>query len=145
MYDIEILDMVFGLSSNGSTPQKRAESSSYRWIRSQDQLTLDSPKATGLGMSSVEALRIFGFDILKKCIEDAGVCICEPNEPSASLIRVRKRYQYTQTRLAFLAGVSPAEVSDAENPDTRTSMSIIIAICHVLKIDPRNISFVPYY
>lgn len=145
MYDRNDLRIVFGLSSNGSTPEKRAASSSYRWVRSQNQLALDSPKASGLGMSSPEALRIFGFDTLKKCIEDAGVCICKPNEPSASLIRVRERYQYTQARLAFLAGVSLAEIADAENSDTRTSMSILIAICNVLKMDPRNISFVLYY
>ena len=145
MYDRDVLRMVFGLGSSGATPLKRAENSSYKWVRSQDMLGLDGPNAKGLRMSSVEALEAFGFDTLVKCIENAGVCICKPDEPSASLIRVRKRLNYTQGKLAFLAGVSSIEVADAEDPNTKTPMSILVPICNALNIDPRNISFVLYY
>jgi len=140
-YDEDTLDLVFGKSSSGSTPERRAATSSYRWVRSQDMLALDSPKATGLKMSSVEALETFGFDVLLKCIEDAGVCICRLDEPAASLRRVRERLGYSQEKLAELAEVNVAGVRDAENARTKTSMDILVPICIALMINPLEISF----
>ncbi|MFH1047499.1 MAG: helix-turn-helix transcriptional regulator [Patescibacteria group bacterium] len=140
------LDYLFGADSVGDTPEERAQTSSRRWVRSQDQLSFDSTAAQGLRLSSVEALEIFGIDTLSQLLDyDSAIIVCSLDEPAASLVRCRERLGLSQTELAQRAGITVAQVQRAENTHTRNIIWVLDKICRVLGIDTKRISFERFY
>ena len=139
------LEFIFGPESTGDTPEERARTSVRRWCRSQDHLALvegsrDQSKA--LHLSSAEALEIFGLETLDEALEKrTAVIILNHSEPAASLRRVRIRLKMTREQLARKAGLEVRQIEDSESESTRTPMSTLIAICQVLELDPKRISW----
>lgn len=135
-----LLEIIFGEESAGDTPQERAATSVRTWVRGQDQLALMRPGATGLQMSSRQALKVYGLEKLYEAIDKgAAVIVCAQSEPSASLVRLRTARDMSQRELADLAGVDVQVVLDAENPAKRNSIHDLAKVFAVFKVDPLEI------
>jgi len=136
------LDVLFGSDSTGDTPEERAKTSRRMFVRSQDEIGEDRPTATGMKLTAEELVEIFDERILLDLAsEGQTIIVCEYNEPAASITNCRNRLGWNQQELARRAGLTPDEIADAENSDTRTSIWTLDKICRVLCIDTRRISY----
>lgn len=72
-----IFDSIFGKDSQGDTVEARASTSSSRFIRSQHQLSIWREGAQGRVLGATEALRQFGWEILKELADHSSVPFIE--------------------------------------------------------------------
>ncbi|MFC1787783.1 helix-turn-helix domain-containing protein [Patescibacteria group bacterium] len=141
----DLLDQVFGEDSTGQTPTERAKTSTRTWIRSQNELMIDSPEAKGLQMSAEQTLAIFGLPVLEEVQGKGWADIrIDHSEPAASLRRRRQKFGWTQERLAKVCCLSLTDVQDAEDPTTSTSMFVLDRICFRLELDLKRLSVKRY-
>lgn len=139
------LDWLFGKFSRGETELERAMTSTMLFVRSQDQLTLYTPSATGLLMTTFDVFSIFGTEVMEDVYNNGSAIIAQNHdEPALSIIRLRQKYRLTQKELAVKAGVSTAQVQDSENPNTRTPMMTLCKICLAIDIDPKKLSWISF-
>ena len=61
----EELDAVFGLESEGDTPEERSLTSKREFVRSQHQISIRQPDAPGRWFRANEILRLFGWETLR--------------------------------------------------------------------------------
>ena len=159
MNDRSLPEIVFGSESTGETALERAATTSRRWVRGQDHLTLYEEERHGavsrdeetgisvaktgaLVLSSEEALEIFGIDILYEALDYGSAIITRgASEPGSSFIRCREKRSLSRKDVAEQTGLREASVANAESAFDRTHMSILITLCHFYEIDPRRISF----
>lgn len=144
MVQPEQLEAVFGLNSEGNTPEQRARTSSRLFVRSEDHLAFDTPGATGRRLSAWEALQAFGIDILLEILEyGSAIIAANESEPSQSVATKRKILGWSPDQLAKAAKVALEDVKDAENPKTRTSIHILSRIAQALQLDDLRLGLLP--
>lgn len=142
---------VFGKESKGDTLEERAKTSNTMWIRGRDHLGLyhdyhKDYKERLFKMTSAEVLEIFGFEKMLEALDrGSAIIVCCHEEPAASLIRVRKRLSLTQNEVAQKSGLKLSDVQEAEDENNETPFWTLFAICKVLDIDVRRITWEKFY
>lgn len=143
-YDPEELTAVFGPKSAGDTPEKRAETSDVRFVRSQLQLTFFEPGAKGRVLVPREALEIFGWPTLRVVGLDNTVSLLQTaNEPGATLRRRREELGLSEQQLAAAAHVTADTVKRAEQPGQNIPIRQIQTLGEILALDERRLGFEP--
>lgn len=80
------LDAVFGPESHGATPEARATTSSRTFVRSQHQLSAWREGAPGREINASEAVRDFGWDVLRQLVErTAAIIVRSGSDPLKAL------------------------------------------------------------
>lgn len=109
------LDMVFGPDSVGNTPQVRAATSQFVFVRSQTQLARHTPAATGRQFTASEALRNHGIRALEEVNWEGSFVIVEHRgEPTSSFLRRRTALGLGIGDVAQATGLSHEIVERAE-------------------------------
>lgn len=138
------LDAVFGLASSGHTPEERARTSTTVFVRSQLQLAFDSPNAKGRRLSAQEALRTFGWEILRKVGEEQSAPLLRSfQEPARTLKSRRNELGLTLRTVARQARVPEQEVLNSETPGRLTSIQTLERVAQILALDERRLGFEP--
>lgn len=114
------------------------------FVRSQDELALDSEKATGIRLTYDEVMEIFGQKIIDEVYDyGSAIIVCNREEPAKTLRTRREALGYSQDLVANLANLSTYQVVDCEDSGTASPIRNLIAVATVLGLDPRYISWVP--
>jgi Zn-dependent peptidase ImmA (M78 family) len=143
-YDKADLDAVFGESSRGHTPEQRARTSKVVFVRSQLQLAFDSSEAKGRRLSAQEALRIFGWDVLRKVgLDETAPLARSIYEPARTLRNRRLELGLGTSAVARQAHVSENEIVDSEIPGKLSSIRILEKFAQILALDERRLGFQP--
>lgn len=138
----ELLSQVFGPDSSGETPEARARTSHRRFVRGQTMLAEASPKAKGRVLTATEAVRIFGFDVLRKAIHNGQAAIVpDRSEPARTIAARRDALGLPVDRLARLIGLKPGEITVAETPGKVSSIRVLEVLARNLAIDERKLGF----
>lgn len=114
------------------------------FVRSQDQLSHYTPKATGMIMTWDEAVDTYGSKIIDE-VDDKGSAIitCNDEEPSRSIMFRRLRLQLTIEEVASITGLTPSEIEYVERYASQSDFHTIYVLCEALGLDPKQISFTP--
>ena len=138
------LDAVFGEDSLGSTPEQRAQTSKAVFVRSQLQLTFDSPGANGRRLSAQEALRIFGWEMLRKVGQDESVPLLRSSqEPARTLKKRRIELGLGTNAVARHAGITETELINSETPGRLSPIRLLESVAQSLALDERRLGFEP--
>ena len=131
------LDIVFGPGSVGDTPEERAKTSKYQFVRSQDHLSLyeEKLKQTGRVISAERALVLFGFNKLYECIDSCIAVITKPEEPAKSFTAARHQLGLSVSQLAAWIGVSKDDINNIENTKIRNSIHLLDKVALWLGLD----------
>jgi len=140
----KLLEYVFGIESQGSTPEERARTSTYQFVRSQDHLSLLKKTSTGHRLKACEALEIYGFDVLKE-VHDYGsaILVCSEDEPAATLRIQREELGLSIHDVAKRTGLTDSQVNECENSANRSPIRSIEKLAAVLGLDDRLVSVIP--
>lgn len=136
--DIETtaLDIVFGSDSAGTTAQERARTSRREFVRSQDELAVYEPPATGRRISAWEALNTFGFRKLEEAVTSSSALLVSDYRRPATVLRERRiQLGLEPVDLAKRLAVSPQQIVDAENINARTPIRLLEKIAQALGLD----------
>ena len=143
-YSERELDSVFGSGSTGRTPEERAKTSQQRFVRSQIQLAPYSEGAKGRILNSIQAFRLFGWEILhNSMVEGSASLIRSPNEPSATLRERREELGISVENLAKRVRISSETLSQLESRGKKSPIRIIETVAQALALDERKLGFVP--
>lgn len=138
------LDAVFGSASSGHTPEERARTSTTVFVRSQLQLAFDSPNAKGRRLSALEALRTFGWEILRRVGEEQSAPLLSSiQEPARTLKNRRNELGLAIRAVARQARVAEQEVLNSEMPGRLTSIQTLERVAQILALDERRLGFQP--
>lgn len=141
----EQLGLVFGDSSAGATPQERAATCPHSYVRSQVQLAVYKEGAKGLRLRAIEALQIFGWEVLLAVALDGAATISDPrNEPADTIKAQREKLQLSQQQLATFTGVAIAQVEKIEQPGRLSPIRDIARVAVALALDERVVGFEPH-
>lgn len=141
---IRELDAVFGPDSKGTTPEERAASSSRKFVRSQVQLALDSPQATGMRLRSKWAYRLFGYPLLRDAVFDgAAPVITTRTEPAATLRQRREDLGLTLDRVARASNLREDDLIAAETPGRLSPVQRLHRYAQILGLDEEYLGYVP--
>jgi Zn-dependent peptidase ImmA (M78 family)/transcriptional regulator with XRE-family HTH domain len=140
-YDPHDLTAVFGPASKGTTPEERARSSDRVYVRSLDQLALDSPRATGRRLSAAEALDAYGWDTLLE-VEHEGAALLSagPNAPGEAIRSRRNALNLGLKQVARRAELTSAQLDDAERNARGIPLQWYERIAQALGLDERFVS-----
>ncbi|MCX7050118.1 MAG: XRE family transcriptional regulator [Candidatus Sumerlaeota bacterium] len=138
------LSLIFGSDSKGNSPEERARTSSCIFVRSQGQLALDNPNASGRRLSAWEAYQAFGIKVLQEVIDyGSAILPATRDEPSITIRKRRESLGLSTKDLARAAGVKEQEVKEAEDANTRSPIRILERIAQAMALDEQSITFVP--
>lgn len=139
----EELNLVFG-QGTGSTPEERARVSSAQFVRGQVQLAPYSHGATGRILSAREALRLFGWNVLRQAVLDGSApLLTSPKEPAATIQSRRKELGLSPKQLAHRVGITEDTLLQAETAGARTSFRILESLGRALALDEQMLGLVP--
>lgn len=139
-----LLARVFGAESTGATPEARALSSQREFVRGQTMLAEASPEARGRRLSAPEALKIFGFELLRRAVEDGQVALVgDRTEPATTLRKRREDLRFTPERFARLVGLKASEINRAESPGAVSPIRLLELLAPYLAIDERYLGYKP--
>lgn len=111
-----LLVSVFGKSSAGETPEQRASTSKQLFVRSQHQLSLYHESATGRVINANEALRLFGWEVLKELADHSATPILKyDKEPYQSISAQLDRLGLTFIDVAPKFGWTKDDISRFQN------------------------------
>jgi Zn-dependent peptidase ImmA (M78 family) len=143
-YSPSDLESVFGAGSSGNTPEERAKTSKTSFVRSQLQLAFDSPDAKGRKLSAQEALRVFGWEILRTVgREESAPLLQSSKEPSRTLKRRRIELGLGADVVSKKAAVSQEQLLLAETPGHVSSIRVLEAVGQAIALDERRLGFQP--
>lgn len=137
-----LLAKVFGEASQGDTLESRARTSPREFVRGQNMLAEASPAAKGRRLSAFEALRIFGFEVLRTAVEDGQAAIvADRTEPARTLKGRREELGLSIASLARLAGLKTSEVTLAETAGKVSPVRSLERLAPWLAIDERYLGY----
>lgn len=140
----EELEFIFGRESKGDSALERAKSSANEYVRSQIQVALASDKAKGRRLSAVEALNIYGIEVLKKISEDKSAILShECDEPARTLEARRLTLNLSREQIARRANISVKQVEIAESPGKISPIRDLEQLAQILALDERTLGFIP--
>ena len=138
------LDLVFGPTSVGDTPEERATTSSVKFVRSQIQLAPYSEGATGRVLSVREALRTFGWQVLRQAVfEGSAPLITSPKEPASTLRTRREELGLSEEKLARKVGIQISTLQRAETAGAKTPYRTLESLAQALALDEQVLGLVP--
>jgi len=150
--DEKQLELIFGKESTGATPKERAMTSKRLWVRSDAQLSIkefpNSPavNATGLYMSSLEALQVFGIEMLWEAIDQwEGNAIILRYELSTHIRTLIEKsdLSFEQIIQKSRSVLSEQDIKNAMDKTTQTPMKVLCELAPILDFDPRKIGVFP--
>jgi Zn-dependent peptidase ImmA (M78 family)/transcriptional regulator with XRE-family HTH domain len=110
------------------------------FVRSQVQVTFDSPQATGHRMTPFEVAGVFGKAALAKIVEDGGFPIVRsPDEPARTLKRQRNTLGLTVEEVARESGIPKPAVVAAETEGTLNPVRTLERLAQQLGLDEHRI------
>ncbi len=129
------------MTSQGSTPEERARTSPYQFVRSQDHLSLFKQSSTGHCLTALQALDAYGIDALQE-VHDYGSAIlaCSQDEPAATLRAQREALGLSIHEVAKRIGLTDTQVEACENKANRSPIRFIEIIAIALGLDERLLS-----
>ena len=113
------------------------------FVRSQDQLALDSDVATGRRLSAWEVYQIFqSKDAFVRVLEeiredDVAVLAQNLSEPAGSFLRQRERLGLSHAALALLTKLSEKAIAQAEDRDRSSPIGTLETLAQKLGMDER--------
>jgi Zn-dependent peptidase ImmA (M78 family) len=114
------------------------------FVRSQVQVTFDSPQATGHRMTPFEVADIFGKVALAKIVDDGGFPIVRsPYEPAQTLKRQRNTLGLTIKQVAKASGIDEAAVIAAETEGTLNPVRNLERLAQQLGLNEHRIGLGP--
>lgn len=110
------------------------------FVRSQVQVTFDSPQATGHRMTPFEVAKIFGKVALRKIVEDGGFPIVRsPDEPAQTFRRQRNLLGLTIRQVALASGIPENAVIAAETSGKLNPVRSLERLAQQLGLDEHRI------
>lgn len=138
------LELVFGTNSTGSTPEERARASATQFVRGQFQLAVYSEGATGRVLSAREALRTFGWQVLRQAtLEGAAPLVSSPKEPATTLRLRREELGLSVEQLAKKVHLSPKVIQQAETVGAKSAIRTLESLGQALALNEQVLGFVP--
>lgn len=129
---------VFGLASAEQDLRVAASMSRVQFVRSQDELALWSPKATGRVLSAREAFSAFGFETLAEAVENGSAILpCSRAEPAATLRKQREALGLSVSEVAKSAGLDVSAIERAEEVREISPIRTLERIARILGLDER--------
>lgn len=139
--DPHLLNLVFGLGE-GATPEARAQTSTHRFVRGLDLLTLEeSPKARGRRLTAREALEAYGFDKLVEAATDGSAILCESTEAAGRALRERReQLGLTERQVASQTHLTPELIVGLEE-GRRRPVREYEKVARAIGLDERMLSY----
>jgi transcriptional regulator with XRE-family HTH domain len=135
---------IFGSESKGTSASERAATSSVKFVRSQDELALWNPSASGRVFTAREALLHFGAERLIEIWQDGSAILpAKPVEPAKTLRERREELGLTQTDLSRYLGLNIDIIARAESPDYSSRILDLSKIAIALGLDDAILGFQP--
>lgn len=120
---------------------ERARRSQRMFVRSLDQLAFYSAGATGRQLTALEALRAYGFDVLKEVAAEGSALLCESKDAAAYAIRCQRRaLGLNQKAVAARAQLSEHDIATAEANARDVRLRTYERIACSLGMDERYLS-----
>ncbi len=142
-HDIDDLAGIFGTESSGDTPEDRAVTSLRKFVRSQDELALFNPNATGRVLSAWEAYHAFGLEALREVLRCGSAILVKSNsEPASTLRRRREELGLSKSDIASWLDLSKEDIENAEDQNTRNSFRLLERIAQAVALDAEKLTFV---
>ncbi|MFT8679378.1 ImmA/IrrE family metallo-endopeptidase [Gluconacetobacter sp.] len=139
-----VLRFVFGDNSNGKTAEERARSSDRKFVRSQAQITVATPRATGRVLTASEALNVFGFEVLFQiCSNGSFPLLSTSVEPAKTLRDRREQFNLPIERLAKAVGISSDRLETIESPGHVSPVRDLERVAQALALDERILGYQP--
>jgi Zn-dependent peptidase ImmA (M78 family) len=138
------LEYIFGPESTGATTEERAKTSTRKFIRSQDHLSVycGQGEAKGRVLSAWETLKAYGLNILREALDKySAIIVADESEPAKTFRHRRELLGLSIEDIAKAAQLDVQSVKDAEDVSTRTPIRILERIGRLLGLDDRLISF----
>lgn len=133
--DKVVLDHIFGEACQEMSAEERARTSTIGFVRSQDQLAIWSPAATGRRLTAWEALQTFGIEKLEEVIDfGSALLMANVEEPAKTLHAQRTALGLSIEEIAAAAGLNPEQIADAEDPNTRSPIRTIERMAQTLAL-----------
>lgn len=135
---------IFGEESSGRTAKHRAETSRVEFVRSQDELGVRNPAASGRVFTAKEALRLFGPSRLEE-VWRYGTAILpdSPAEPAKTIRDRREALGLTMHEIAHVAGISEELVAKAESPSVTSAVAHLDQLAMALGLDDSLLGIKP--
>ena len=138
------LEMVFGTESMGNTPEKRAHSSATHFVRGQFQLAVYSEGATGRVLSAREALRTFGWQVLRQAtLEGSAPLVISPKEPATTLKLRREELGLSVEQLAKKVHLLQKDIQQAETVGAKSAIRTLESLAQALALNEQALGFLP--
>lgn len=138
------LDAVFGSDSKGATPAERAASSKREFVRSQSQIALDSPEATGMRLKAEWAHHLFSYPLLRDAVFDgAASVIAGRTEPAATLRQRREDLGLKIDRIARASNLREEDLIAAETAGRISSVQQLHRYAQILGLDEEYLGYLP--
>lgn len=137
------LDAVFGNRSRGDTPEERAASSDQLFIRSQHQLSLARPGATGRSLNAVEALRLFGWDVLVDLVDRPATPLVRSGADPLKAIDQRLSDLGLEHEKAFKAAHWDGKIKQLFNERRQVPFQRLERLAQVIGLEPDQLGIFP--
>lgn len=138
------LDAVFGVESRGASPEERSITSVRMFVRSQVQLAVASPRATGIRLTARWAFHLFGYELLRNAVYDGAAAIVpDRSEPAATLRRRREELGLTIQRIARSSNLREEDLVAAETPGRISPVQQLHHYAQALGLDDEYLGFEP--
>lgn len=114
------------------------------FVRSQSQLALDNPAATGQRLTRIQAEEAFGIDLVRQVLEDGVVSLVQSfREPANTIRQKREELGLNILQLAKSSRLDTKIVEDAETPGKIVPIQALNELCQVLALDERILGYRP--
>lgn len=140
MNDVTNWAGIFGPEAYGATEAELAATSKNVYVRSQVQLALATPNATGRRLSALEALDSFGIVALREVADEGySPIVTTRTEPANTLRRRREALNLPPKEIARRLGLELDVVKAAETPGKVSKIRDLEKIAISLALDERMI------
>lgn len=132
----EEVKAVFGIPLAGRTLEEVAAASEVIFVRSQIQVALDNERATGMRLVAKEALKRFGWPVLRQLIHrDAVPIIREPGEPGRFIAAKRNMLGIEEQKVASAVNLPIDDLTAFERGLKKLPVRQIERIAQSLSVD----------
>lgn len=110
------------------------------FVRSQVQIALDTPEATGIRMTPHDVEHAFGRKVLSTIMDEGSYPLVEASDrPAVTLATQREHLRLSIDDIAREAALSRNEVVDAERPGKLTPIRILDRLCQKLALNENRV------
>jgi hypothetical protein len=112
------------------------------FVRSQGHLSLDNEKATGLRITAIEVLNLFGPKIIQEVFDySCAILPISADEPAATIRSRRESLGLSLGEVALSSGLTVEEVLSCEDKSKNNPFRNLEKVSEVLGLDPKKLSF----